>query len=1137
MIPEESPVPVTPEERSQAVVALTTTQTCSSSSTNSNCEPSRMDNTTTPQQPQYTLLERTARRVARWPQTHLWTALVVAVVISGLGMYFGNFSVSFEAMGWPSRGTLVSKRDTQYRLVNRNRVALSKRKNQDVWEDLTTNIQCGWEVPDGKCPNDNFKEEEVVAAVEEQSNNSTSTDENSSSSQVEEEQDKQVETSSVSPTSLTELWSQCDVGFYAEPNFYLKSRLWPVWKVTDPAASALDPALLQTICEAEEQTQAILHREGLCFGCNNGQCLPPMSLVLYARFTVRNGMAMTCPELAQAWAPHQAETVHEFQQCVRHLRGVTDFFNVQDRGPCPTMFSPAMVDKWFDQTGRVTTTSSVFMSKNKKANAKKLYAVLDEFGRGNDTSKMEVAYDNQHQMFVEFYSLDAIPYDMTLMCASAVITTAAMMFHTRSPFLTFIGIFQISLSFPLAYTIYRFAGGITFFPFLNLVGVFVAFALGADHVFVAVDKWKNERIDHPHASTEDVAAKALPGAGRAMVLTTTTTAIAFFGTGICPVLPVKLFGIFCGLLIAVDYILDCLVMFPCLCIYDSYRSQRNYCMDIRCSKVATSGNDDEEPNNNNRRAVEEDYMEGEEEKMEEEDQVQLAKEAAKANDNNSASVETPLNNSLIRRLLTSYYNCLHRWNYAILGVSIVGLGVCAYFATTLKPPESTGSIQILIDSVEHEKARVWRPELLFDTLMSSAGGGAAVIFGVIPADTGNHLDPYEWSQLVLDDSFDPSPKAAQVYMRDYCAIFFSQEFASPHGGYIDCAINEFDGWLQEQSSLPLDYQNETYTEHCNGSAAMPLEEDVFHPCLSGWAQQERERTILAWDGIVKVIFFGYKSRVRFDSPNKLLGEEWRLVEDWMEQDSENAPDGVGSPFSTALDYLAWDTNAAVYQTALGSGAIAILVSALVILISSKSLSLTVFSAISVAFVLLSVAAVMSAAQWTLGFLESVCFTILIGLSADFVLHFSHAYCELPGDTDRHTRTKHALIHLGPSILAAGFTTLAGAAIMLFTVIYFWRLFAMVLFFTIIQATIGSFVVFLVFTDVMGPSNPTYLVDNLTRLFWIQAAKCTAFFQQQLQTEAHTAPKSAPQSTMDGEDDHDSVRSLPGLDSLQSSYSV
>merc|ERR1712048_1349489 len=87
-----------------------------------------------------------------------------------------------------------------------------------------------------------------------------------------------------------------------------------------------------------------------------------------------------------------------------------------------------------------------------------------------------------------------------------------------------------------------------------------------------------------------------------------------------------------------------------------------------------------------------------------------------------------------------------------------------------------------------------------------------------------------------------------------------------------------------------------------------------------------------------------------------------------------------------------------------------------------------------------------------------------------------------GDTkemDRGARTKFALIHMGPSILAAAFTTVAGATIMLFTVISFFSKFAIVLFLTIIQATTGSFIVFLTTTDCIGPSNPTYTMDKIS----------------------------------------------------------
>jgi hypothetical protein len=90
----------------------------------------------------------------------------------------------------------------------------------------------------------------------------------------------------------------------------------------------------------------------------------------------------------------------------------------------------------------------------------------------------------------------------------------------------------------MAYFVYAILGQLNYFPFLNFIGIFVVFALGADHVFVAVDKWRNAHLMYPRATKEQIAAKALPDAASAMFLTTSSTAVTFFGTAICPVAPV-----------------------------------------------------------------------------------------------------------------------------------------------------------------------------------------------------------------------------------------------------------------------------------------------------------------------------------------------------------------------------------------------------------------------------------------------------------------------------------------------------------------------------------------------------------------------------------------------------------------------
>merc|ERR1711907_521165 len=87
------------------------------------------------------------------------------------------------------------------------------------------------------------------------------------------------------------------------------------------------------------------------------------------------------------------------------------------------------------------------------------------------------------------------------------------------------------------------------------------------------------------------------------------------------------------------------------------------------------------------------------------------------------------------------------------------------------------------------------------------------------------------------------------------------------------------------------------------------------------------------------------------------------------------------------------------------------------------------------------------------------------------------YTHLPGEADRGRRIKYALIKMGPSILATALTTILSATVMLFTVITFFQKFALILFFTIIQSTVGSLVVFATMMDCVGPNKPTYLADK------------------------------------------------------------
>ena len=317
-------------------------------------------------------------------------------------------------------------------------------------------------------------------------------------------------------------------------------------------------------------------------------------------------------------------------------------------------------------------------------------------------------------------------------------------------------------------------------------------------------------------------------------------------------------------------------------------------------------------------------------------------------------------------------------------------------------------------------------------------------------------------------------------------VFFAEEFAEYTSNNYECPMNEFDSWLKAQanSTTPVD----VYSEFCGGATGIPMSQANFNPCISAWSKSENKYNVLCREGVLKIILLSFQQRIRFDSPYKTLNSEWNLIETWLTNERNEAPAGVNKMFHSSFDFWWYDTNGSMLQAAYGSAGLSLGFSGLVVLLSSRSFVLTLFSVGTIGFILTSTTAILVASGWSLGFLESVCFAILIGISCDFVLHLGHAYCTLPGSVSRHDRTKYALVHMGPSILAAGFTTIAGAILMLFCMISFFRQFAQILFYTILMSTIGTFVVLLSLMDILGPSEPRYLLDKFYEVFNKDSAK-------------------------------------------------
>lgn len=343
-----------------------------------------------------------------------------------------------------------------------------------------------------------------------------------------------------------------------------------------------------------------------------------------------------------------------------------------------------------------------------------------------------------------------------------------------------------------------------------------------------------------------------------------------------------------------------------------------------------------------------------------------------------------------------------------------------------------------------------------------------VVFGVQAVDNGSRFDPSDSGSIVYDDDFDASNN--QQYLLEFC-----DRIDKPTEDY-SCVLQEFDSWLQLQSQSGS--PDDQYMVYCDGETSIPVSVDTFDQCFIAFSELTNSKAVTYDYEAKKVKTISFNTRVDSNvwSPPAALEEDWHLTENWSIVERSKAPEGANKFFISSFSYWYLDTFNNVVVGAFGSSLIVISGAALVILSTSRSLTLAFFSGISILYVLVAATASLAAMGWSLGLFESILFAILVGLGSDFIMHFAHAYSMIPGKANKQVRMKHAILHMGPSVLGSAATTLSTAIIMLFCKVATLEQFATMMVMTMVHSLIGSFVIFSVLCLCFGPAEPARRFD-------------------------------------------------------------
>ena len=676
---------------------------------------------------------------------------------------------------------------------------------------------------------------------------------------------------------------------------------------------------------------------------------------------------------------------------------------------------------------------------------------------------------------------DALMEDLKLMSVVLVVVAVIVNVQTQSVFIMACGIFEIILSIACSMGLYRFCLGVRWFGVLNFLSLFVMLGIGADDVFVLLDAWKQSGSRYPAGDLMARMKWTLARASRSMAVTSFTSAAAFFASAVSVIPPLRLFGILTGLAILVDFFLT-ITFLAAAVVRWSDAHEPDVCCDRRGRKrdcetfwcgcwaecclckgpccANRPWNPASVPRPRHLRASEfwseagsgvggraavvavpaatsPSYEKGQAGELTEVELVESSKPAGGREDlltdsaSNNAAAKPPQGDSsgkerfrcLERFFLRTYTPFMARFAAIVVVVSITFLAVVIVYIPRLEPAVENpilmppGSNQGLAQKVSDATTIVKGNPIPID-----------IVWGVEEIDTANTNDPDSERNVEArwDQSFDPSPPAAQEHFSWVCEALLADMALLRQLDH--CWMIDFKKFLSDRN------------------IAFPIQDPaLFKSTLTSFYHSQQPRGILmSTTGEVQAVSVTFYTTIYAYPAEKFdrMKNYYDRLETFIDDANKRGPPQANKAFQTS-QYGAWRQMATILNLQSSfqiSATLSFIFAFSVLLLSTLDVVVAFYAIICLAGSATTVIAMMVWGQFTLGVLESICLSLLVGLSVDYVAHLANAYVEAPANLNSAQRASHAMVHLGVSVLSGALSTSVSGITLFGTTIYFFTLF-------------------------------------------------------------------------------------------------
>ncbi|XP_056402833.1 protein dispatched homolog 2 isoform X2 [Hyla sarda] len=582
----------------------------------------------------------------------------------------------------------------------------------------------------------------------------------------------------------------------------------------------------------------------------------------------------------------------------------------------------------------------------------------------------------------------------------------SMSFYLRSFFITFMVLMSVVGSLMISFFLYKLVFRMTFFPFVNLIAIIILSSLCANHTFVFFDLWNLSKIQHSAGGMLHWVKHTMHHFVYLMLVSCLTTGASFYAGYLSSVTSIRCFSVYMGTSVLVNMAFMITWLPATMVLYERYIS-------VNCAYKS----EEYWNSNGHKRVVFSLYQ--------------------KLKSVHGTLSET--SKLLFEKLLPcGVIKFRYIWICWFAALAAGGAYIACVSPKLNLPSSDMSSVQMFRLSHPFERYDAeYCHQFMFEHQEHGEGQHMSItlIWGIMPVDNGDHLNPEMNGTLIRDTTFSIHSAEDQRWLMELCqkvknqSFYFSDQTKKPN----ICFMEDFHKWMESRQCSQSDQDHNL----CCNQFSFPYSRDLFLHCIKMMVtEQGGGGGSEAYDigprfnakGNLTALVLEFQTTYHYSFNYSISRKFYNTLNQWLTNELKNAPRGLQNGWFTSNLSLFNLQHTLSTEIMMITG-FAVAISFVVLLLTTWNVFLSLFSVAAIGGSVLVTVGLLVLLEWQLNVVESLFVSASVGLSVDFTVNYCISYHLCP-HSDRLSRVAFSLKQMSSATAMGAFGLFSAGVIML-----------------------------------------------------------------------------------------------------------